>query len=56
MAENVTLQGHDLEMSRSSQKVNNILYCNLHPTPECTCEVLLRSYQQFLWKSGAKFD
>ena len=30
MAQNVNLQGHDLERSRSSMKVNNILQNNPH--------------------------
>ena len=36
-------------------EVNNILHCNPHTTHEHTCEVLLRSYQQFLWKTCAQF-
>ena len=51
MAVNVILQGHGLERSKLSVKVNNILHCNPHPTHEYTCEVSLRSYEQFLWKS-----
>ena len=37
------------------REVNNILHCNPHITHEHTCEVSLRSYWQFLWKTCAQF-
>ena len=43
-SKNVFLQGCDLERSRSSVKINNILHCNLHPTHKYICEVWFRSY------------
>ena len=36
------------------REVNNILHCNPHTTHEHICEVSLRSYWQFLWKSLAQ--
>ena len=59
MTQNVNFQGHDLESqgkSRSFVKVSNILQNFLHPTHEHICEVSLRSYWQFLWKTCAQFS
>ena len=47
MAQNVILQGCDLERSRSSVKVNKFSIKSLSPTHKYTCEVSLKSYNQF---------
>ena len=54
MTQNVNLQGHDSESQRHSFR--STIFCKYfpHPTHEHTCEVSLRSYWQFLWKTCAQ--
>ena len=55
MAQNMILRSCDLERSRSSVRSIIFLHCNPHTTYEHTCEVSLRSYWQFLWKTCPQF-
>ena len=49
MAQNVSLQGCDLEMSRSSMKVKNFSIRPSTFTHKYTCEASLKSYCHFFF-------